>query len=338
MKIIKWKHGDQPTVIDKKIVIAIGNFDGVHKGHVRLLEAAKVKALENDLAFGVVTFDPHPRDFFNFNNSSFKLLDRQEKEYQLAKIGVEYLIIIEFSEALKNCTPNEFLSDILYQQLNVVKMFAGANFRFGKNREGTIQNSKEFSQAIGLEIITVDLEQTKSLDGKDKTVISSQSIRGLISNGELETANTLLGRNWCVTGIVKKGKQQGRELGFPTANLDMGYFLKPPFGVYVTKLKIIDHKTNKTINDWLPSISNIGKRPTVSGDDINIETHVIDFQNHGVDINLYNKRIKVELLKFLRPEIKFSSLLELKKQIEIDTHKAKKIHSLKLFTYQVNRM
>ena len=109
------------------------------------------------------------------------------------------------------------------------------------------QNSKEFSQAIGLEIITVDLEQTKSLDGKDKTVISSQSIRGLISNGELETAKTLLGRNWCVTGIVKKGKQQGRELGFPTANLDMGYFLKPPFGVYVTKLKIIDHKTNKTI-------------------------------------------------------------------------------------------
>ena len=329
MKIIKWKHGDQPTVIDKKIAIAIGNFDGVHKGHVRLLEAAKVKALENDLAFGVVTFDPHPRDFFNFNNSSFKLLDRQEKEYQLEKIGVEYLIIIEFSEALKNCTPNEFLSDILYQQLNVVKMFAGANFRFGKNREGTIQNSKEFSQAIGLEIITVDLEQTKSLDGKDKTVISSQSIRGLISNGELETANTLLGRNWCVTGIVKKGKQQGRELGFPTANLDMGYFLKPPFGVYVTKLKIIDHKTNKTINDWLPSISNIGKRPTVSGDDINIETHVIDFQNHGVDINLYNKRIKVELLKFLRPEIKFSSLLELKKQIGIDTQKAKKIHSLK---------
>ena len=329
MKIIKWKHGDQPTVIDKKIVIAIGNFDGVHKGHVRLLEAAKVKALENDLAFGVVTFDPHPRDFFNFNNSSFKLLDRQEKEYQLAKIGVEYLIIIEFSEALKNCTPNEFLSDILYQQLNVVKMFAGANFRFGKNREGTIQNSKEFSQAIGLEIITVDLEQTKSLDGKEETVISSQSIRGLISNGELETANTLLGRNWCVTGIVKKGKQQGRELGFPTANLDMGYFLKPPFGVYVTKLKIIDHKTNKTINDWLPSISNIGKRPTVSGDDINIETHVIDFQNHGVDINLYNKRIKVELLKFLRPEIKFSSLLELKKQIGIDTQKAKKFHSLK---------
>ena len=329
MKIIKWKHGDQPTVIDKKIAIAIGNFDGVHKGHVRLLEAAKVKALENDLAFGVVTFDPHPRDFFNFNNSSFKLLDRQEKEYQLAKIGVEYLIIIEFSEALKNCTSNEFLSDILYQQLNVVKMFAGANFRFGKNREGTIQNSKEFSQAIGLEIITVDLEQTKSLDGKDKTVISSQSIRGLISNGELETANTLLGRNWCVTGIVKKGKQQGRELGFPTANLDMGYFLKPPFGVYVTKLKIIDHKTNKTINDWLPSISNIGKRPTVSGDDINIETHVIDFENHGVDINLYDKRIKVELLKFLRPEIKFSSLFELKKQIGIDTLKAKKIHSLK---------
>ena len=329
MEIIKWKYGDQQTVIDKKIAIAIGNFDGVHKGHVKLLEVVKLKAHEDNLPFGVVTFDPHPRDFFSSKKSSFKLLDRQEKEYQLAKIGVEYLIIIEFSEELKNCTANEFLLDILYKQLNVVKMFAGSNFRFGKNREGTIKNSKEFSQSIGLEISAVDLAQTRSLNIKDETVISSQSIRGLISDGELETASKLLGRNWCVTGVVKKGKQQGRELGFPTANVDMDYFLKPPLGVYVTKLKIIDQKINETSNDWLPSISNIGKRPTVSGENINIETHVIDFENHGDDTNLYDKRIKVELLKFLRPEIKFSSLLELKKQIGIDTQKAKNFHKLK---------
>ena len=324
MEIIKWKYGDQQTVIDKKIAIAIGNFDGVHKGHVKLLEAVKLKAHEDNLAFGVVTFDPHPRDFFSLKKSSFKLLDRQEKEYQLAKIGVEYLIIIEFSEELKNCTANEFLLDILYKQLNVVKMFAGSNFRFGKNREGTIKNSKEFSYSIGLEISAVDLEQTSSLNIKDETVISSQSIRGLISDGELETASKLLGRNWCITGFVKKGKQQGRELGFPTANVDMDYFLKPPLGVYVTNLKM-----NETSNDWLPSISNIGKRPTVSGENINIETHVIDFKNHGNDTNLYDKRIKVEILKFLRPEIKFSSLLELKKQIGIDTQKAKNFHKLK---------
>ncbi len=329
MEIIKWKYGDQKTVIDKKIAIAIGNFDGVHKGHVKLLEAVKLKAHEDNLAFGVVTFDPHPRDFFGSKKSSFKLLDRQEKEYQLAKIGVEFLIIIEFNQELKNCTSNEFLSDILYRQLNVVKMFAGSNFRFGKNREGTIKNSKEFSHSIGLEISAVDLEHTSSLSIKDETVISSQSIRGLISDGELEIASKLLGRNWYVTGVVKKGKQQGRELGFPTANVDMDYFLKPPLGVYVTKLKMIDQKMNETSNDWLPSISNIGKRPTVSGENINIETHVIDFKNHGDDTNLYDKRIKVELLKFLRPEIKFSSLLELKKQIGVDTQKAKNFHKLK---------
>ena len=109
----------------------------------------------------------------------------------------------------------------------------------------------------------------------------------------------------------------------------MDYFLKPPLGVYVTKLKIIDQKINETSNDWLPSISNIGKRPTVSGENINIESHVIDFENHGDDTNLYNKRSKVVLLKFLRPEIKFSSLLELKKQIGIDTQKAKNFHKLK---------
>jgi riboflavin kinase/FMN adenylyltransferase len=182
---------------------------------------------------------------------------------------------------------------------------------------------------VGLEISAVDLAQTRSLNIKDETVISSQSIRGLISDGELETASKLLGRNWCVTGFVKKGKQQGRELGFPTANVDMDYFLKPPLGVYVTKLKIIDQEINETSNDWLPSISNIGKRPTVLGDNINIETHVIDFKNHDDDTNLYDKRIKVELLKFLRPEIKFSSLLELKKQIGIDTQKAKNFHKLK---------
>ena len=124
-------------------------------------------------------------------------------------------------------------------------------------------------------------------------------------------------------------KRQGRELGFPTANVDMDYFLKPPLGVYVTKLKIIDQKINETSNDWLPSISNIGKRPTVSGENINIESHVIDFKNHDDDTNLYDKRIKVELLKFLRPEIKFSSLSELKKQIGIDTQKAKNFHKLK---------
>ncbi|MDC0093278.1 riboflavin biosynthesis protein RibF [Alphaproteobacteria bacterium] len=328
MKIIKWKYGDKQTVIDKKIAIAIGNFDGIHKGHIKLLEAVKLKAHENNLAFGVVTFDPHPRDFFNSQKSSFKLLDKQEKDYQMAKIGVEFLIIIKFNEELKNCTANEFLLDILYRELNVIKMFAGSNFRFGKNREGTIENSKEFSKTIGLEIASVELKRANSLNLKDESVISSQAIRGLISDGELEIANNLLGRNWCVTGFVKKGKQQGRELGFPTANIDMDYFLKPPLGVYVTRLKIIDQKIHETLNDWLPSISNIGKRPTVSGNNINIESHVIDFKNHG-DTNLYDKRVKVELLKFLRSEIKFSSLLELKKQIGIDTQQAKNFHKLK---------
>ena len=329
MKIIKWKFGDNAPKIDKNIAIAIGNFDGIHQGHVKLLETAKLQAHENNLDFGVVTFDPHPRDFFNSGNSSFKLLDSWEKENLLSQIGVNYLIIIEFNEELKNCSANDFLSKILNDTFKVTKMFAGSNFRFGKNREGTIEGNRSFASKLGLEIIAVDLKQTHSIKGKELEIISSQKIRKLIQNGQLDIANSLLGRNWCITGIVEKGKQQGREIGFPTANLNIKKFLKPPLGVYVTRLKIIDQKELENSNDWLPSISNIGTRPTVSGDSINLETHIIDLNNKDFDINLYGKRIRVELLGFLRSEKKFNSLSELKKQIEFDTKKAYNFHKLR---------
>ena len=329
MKIIKWKFGDNTPKIDKNIAIAIGNFDGIHQGHVKLLETAKSQAHENNLDFGVVTFDPHPRDFFNSGNSSFKLLDSWEKENLLSQIGVNYLIIIEFNEELKNCSANDFLSKILNDTFKVTKMFAGSNFRFGKNREGTIEGNRNFARRLGLDIIAVDLKQTHSIKGKELETISSQTIRKLIQNGQLDIANSLLGRNWCITGIVEKGKQQGREIGFPTANLNIKNFLKPPLGVYVTRLKIIDQKELENSNDWLPSISNIGTRPTVSGDSINLETHIIDLNNKDFDINLYGKRIRVELLDFLRSEKKFNSLSELKKQIEFDTKKAYNFHKLR---------
>ena len=329
MKIIKWKFGDNAPKIDKNIAIAIGNFDGIHQGHVKLLETAKSQAHENNLDFGVVTFDPHPRDFFNSGNSSFKLLDSWEKENLLSQIGVNYLIIIEFNEELKNCSANDFLSKILNDTFKVTKMFAGSNFRFGKNREGTIEGNRNFARRLGLDIIAVDLKQTNSIKGKELETISSQRIRKLIQNGQLDIANSLLGRNWCITGIVEKGKQQGREIGFPTANLNIKNFLKPPLGVYVTRLKLIDQKELENSNDWLPSISNIGTRPTVSGDSINLETHIIDLNNKDFDINLYGKRIRVELLDFLRSEKKFNSLSELKKQIEFDTKKAYNFHKLR---------
>ena len=329
MKIIKWKLGDNTPKIDKNIVIAIGNFDGIHQGHVKLLETAKSQAHENNLDFGVVTFDPHPRDFFNSGNSSFKLLDSWEKENLLSQIGVNYLIIIEFNEELKNCSANDFLSKILNDTFKVTKMFAGSNFRFGKNREGTIEGNRSFASKLGLEIIAVDLKQTHSIKGKELEIISSQKIRKLIQDGQLDIANSLLGRNWCITGVVEQGKQQGREIGFPTANLDIKKFLKPPLGVYVTRLKIIDQKELENSKDWLPSISNIGTRPTVSGDSINLETHIIDLNNKDFDINLYGKRIRVELLEFLRSEKKFNSLSDLKKQIEFDTKKAYNFHKLR---------
>ena len=326
MKIIKWKIGDIPPHIKEQLAVAIGNFDGIHQGHVKLLNECKLKAKESNLAFGVVTFDPHPRDFFNPKNPSFKLLDSEEKEILLSKVGVEFLLIIEFNEKLKNCNAEKFLSQILKQNFNIVKMFAGSNFKFGKNREGSIENTKSFAKSIGLEVISINLKKTNFISEKENEIISSQKIRMLIQNGQLKLANDLLGRHWCITGTVEKGKQQGREIGFPTANLSLKNFLKPPLGVYVSRLKVIINKNSEIYNDWLPSISNIGTRPTVSGDSINLETHIINFKENNFKSNLYGRRIKVELIEFLRPEKKFKSLAELQKQIEVDTKRAYEFH------------
>ena len=327
MKIIKWKIGDTPPSIQGQLAVAIGNFDGIHKGHVKLLNECKIQANKSNLAFGVVTFDPHPKDFFNPKNPSFKLLDAEEKEKLLSKIGVEFLIIIEFNEQLKNCNAEQFLSQILKQNFNIIKMFAGSNFKFGKNREGSIENTRSFANTLGLQLVSIDLKQISSLTKKEDEVISSQKIRKLIQNGQLKLANDLLGRNWCITGNVEKGKQQGREIGFPTANLSLKNFLKPPLGVYISRLKIISSQNSEISNVWLPSISNIGTRPTVSGDFINLETHIIDFKNNA-ETNLYGRRINVELIEFLRPEKKFNSLSELQKQIEVDTKRAYEFHKL----------
>ena len=326
MKIIKWKIGDNKPIVEDQLAVAIGNFDGIHQGHVKLLNECKFQAQESDLSFGVVTFDPHPRDFFNPKNSSFKLLDTEEKQILLSKLDVEFLIIIEFNEQLKNCNPEFFLSQILKENFNIVKMFAGSNFKFGKNREGSIENTKSFANTLGLQLVSIDLKKTNSKKEKVSETISSQKIRILIQNGHLNLANEMLGRNWCITGKVERGKQQGREIGFPTANLSLKNFLKPPLGVYVSRLKIINSKNPDMCNDWLPSISNIGTRPTVSGDTVNLETHIIDFKENNFDKNLYGKRINVELIEFLRPEKKFNSLSELQKQIKVDTKKAFEFH------------
>ena len=328
MKIIKWKIGDNKPIVEDQLAVAIGNFDGIHKGHVKLLNKCKFQAQESDLSFGVVTFDPHPRDFFNPKNPSFKLLDSEEKQILLSKLDVKFLIIIEFNEQLKNCNPEYFLSQILKENFNIVKMFAGSNFKFGKNREGAIKNTKSFANTIGLQLISIDLKKTNFINEKISETISSQKIRMLIQNGQLNLANNMLGRNWCITGKVKRGKQQGREIGFPTANLSLKNFIKPPLGVYVSRLKIINSKNPEICNDWLPSISNIGTRPTVSGDTVNLETHIIDFKENNFDKNLYGKRINVELIEFLRPEKKFNSLSELQKQIEVDTKRAYEFHEL----------
>jgi riboflavin kinase/FMN adenylyltransferase len=163
-----------------------------------------------------------------------------------------------------------------------------------------------FANTLGLELISIDLKQFSSISEKQYEVISSQKIRKLIQNGQLKQANDLLGRNWCITGNVKKGKQQGREIGFPTANLSLKNFLKPPLGVYISRLKIISHQTQNC------GMCNIGHKPTVSNENMtSIEVHIFNYNN----FDLYNQIIEIEFVDYVRNEIKFENIEDLKLQL-----------------------
>ena len=181
---------------NSKVVVVIGNFDGLHKGHQKLLKIAKKEAANLKLPFGIVTFDPHPRDFFNPKNYSFKLLDSEEKQILLSKLDVEFLIIIEFNEQLKNCNPEYFLSQILKENFNIVKMFAGSNFKFGKNREGNIQLLKETNK-----LHPFNLEEIKAHE-IDEIKISSTKIRQAIDNGNIHLFKDYCGRFFEFSGKI----------------------------------------------------------------------------------------------------------------------------------------
>ena len=215
-----------------------------------------------------------------------------------------------------------FCNKILLNGCKMHHVFIGKNFRFGQNRVGNLKYLANFGKNNGFKVTGSELYKVN----RSKKIFSSSSIREFIKKGKIKEANKFLGHAWSVSGRVITGDKRGRLIGFPTANVDMKFFLVPPLGVYITRLKVIECKNSKTQNDWLPSISNIGTKPTVSGENLNLETHIIDLNNNSSDINIYGKRIKVELIKFLRPEKKFNSLSDLKKQIEFDTKEASKFH------------
>ena len=289
----------------KNSVIAIGNFDGIHKGHKKVLEQAKKKARNNKIAFGVVTFEPLPVMFFNSKLKNHRINSLNQKVEQLKRLKIDFLVLIRFNKSFSSLSADKFIRNVIYNKIRSKYVFVSNNFKFGKNRKGNTQTLKYYENVYNYKTII-----TNPLLNLKKT-ISSSLIRKKISLSKINEANKLLNRNWCVEGKVVKGKKRGRKIGFPTCNINLNDYIVPRLGVYS-----VIAETNSFRKK---GIANVGYRPTFNGQNLLLEVNIF-----GINKNLYNKVIKVDFLKFIRAEKKFKNLEHLKKQIKLDIKQAKK--------------
>ena len=290
----------------KNSVVAIGNFDGVHKGHRKVLKQAKKKARKNKIAIGVVTFEPMPVMFFNQKLNNHRINSLDQKKIQLKGLKIDFLIIIKFNKSFSSLSPEKFIKDIIYNKIRSKYVFVSNNFKFGKNRKGNTQTLKKFENIYNYKTIITDPLI------RNKKIISSSLIRKKISLSKIKEANKLLDRHFCVIGKVVKGKKRGRKIGFPTCNLNLENYIVPKLGVYAS-IVIINKKIKKK------AIVNIGYKPTFGKNKLLLEAHIF-----GLKKNLYDKSIKIMLTRFIRKEKKFKNIIQLKKQIKKDIIEAKR--------------
>jgi len=286
-------------------VIAIGNFDGLHLGHQKVINEAKRKAKINKLPFGVMTFEPIPVMFFNKKLKNHRINSLEQKIFFLKKLKIDFLIIIKFNKNFSTLSAEKFIKKIIYEKTKCRYLYVSRNFKFGYKRQGNIKTLRKFEKLFDYKrVVTTSYK-------KKKRIISSTKIRQNISAGKIEEANKLLGRNWSIEGKVIKGQKRGRQIGFPTCNLKLKNYIIPKLGVYAVRV------SNKNFNK--NGIANIGYRPTFNGQSLLLETNIFGFKK-----NLYNKVININFKKFIRPEKKFKNLEYLKKQIKLDIKQAKK--------------
>ena len=291
----------------KRSIILIGNFDGLHLGHQKLFKLAKNFKKKYSLNIGVLTFEPMPKMFFNNNLSNFRISNQKQKINLLKKHNVDFVIIKKFNKKFSKIKSTNFIKNILVSKLQAKFIFVSNNFRFGNRREGDVKQLIKYEKIFNYKIV-----KPKPLS-KNKKIISSSLIRNLLMKGKIKKANEFLNREWSIEGMVKKGRQLGKKIGFPTANIDIKDYIIAKTGVYAVKVK--KYGTNKFIR----GIANLGYRPTFNQKKILLEVHLFNFSK-----NLYNKYLTVNFLKFIRKEKKFKNVSELKKQIKIDISKAKK--------------
>ena len=290
--------------------VALGNFDGVHKGHQQLIGKAVRAAQRRGLASAVFTFSNHPKTMLPGGKEIKNIIYQEEKIALIEKLGVDYLFNVEFTHEIQTTSPADFVEKLLAGRLRAAEIFCGFNYRFGYKAAGNVKFLREEGRRLG---IKVNVIEPVIIDGE---VVSSTLIRSLIRSGDVDECAKFLGRNYDVGGEVVVGNRLGRKLGFPTSNIMIDEsMVTPPNGVYITYCIYNGVK--------YPSVTNVGVKPTVGVYKKNVETHIFNF-----DKELYGKQIKVEFLKMTRDEVKFDNVEELSAQIARDCQEAEAWHGL----------
>tara|TARA_Y100000590_G_scaffold272420_1_gene305875 strand:+ start:1446 stop:2363 length:918 start_codon:yes stop_codon:yes gene_type:complete len=292
----------------KRSSLAIGNFDGVHKGHQKVFKYAKNFAKKNKSRFGILTFSPLPVMFFNKKIKNYRLASENEKFQLLNKYGVDFIINIKFNLRFSEIKAEDFIKKIIFNRINPKQVFVSNNFKFGNKRKGNLNLLRKFGRECDYKLLKISPYK------HGKKLISSTRIRKCLQKGNIKLANKLLSRVWSISGRVIKGKKIGRRLGYRTCNIRIKNYLLPMTGIYAVKVSIENEKKKSN------GVAYLGYRPTFSGKEIFLEINIF-----GIKKNLYKKKLRVYFLKFIRKDRKFNSSSALVKQMNKDVILAKKV-------------
>ena len=316
MKI--FRHFSEVTSALKGAVVAIGNFDGVHRGHRALIAEARLQAESRKAPLAVLSFEPHPQEFFKPGSDCFRLTPLRSKARLLADLGVDALYALNFDADMAGRSPQEFVTDVLVEGLGISGVVVGHDFEFGKARAGNLAVLAYMGEMEGFTVTAFDTVTVPALGQKGgDEKISSTLIRKLLREARPEVAARLLGHWWAVEARVEHGDARGRQMGFPTANMHLGHCLAPAYGVYAVKVSILDNERIVARHD---GVANFGIRPMYEVPVPLMETHLFDFSG-----DLYGKYLSVELVRYIRPEARFGGLPALIAQIAQDAAKAREI-------------
>jgi riboflavin kinase/FMN adenylyltransferase len=288
-------------------VLALGNFDGLHRGHVKIIERIQRAAAEHRGTSIVLTFDPHPPRVLRPDKAPALLMTKAQKIDALAVAGVQGVAVVRFTYDMSRWEPETFVRTVLVDWLRVAEVWVGADFLFGRDRSGNFSVLRSLGAQIGFRVEKIDSVRYKDF------VVSSTRIRRLVAEGRVDEAGALLGHHYAIDGLVIEGAKRGRELGFPTANLATANELLPPYGVYATTMIV-----EGTV---YPSVTNIGMRPTFGEQQaVTVEAHVI-----GATLDLYGRPVRLAFVQRLRDERKFADIDALQQQIAADVRRATRL-------------